>query len=754
MSTPTELFIAAELPKRPYTNTFPFAAGKTLITTGVGLEVVAGDAPGEYLDNTFRIKDNDNTTKKIAFQASGIATGETRTITMPDADVNLSKTPTGVAADYISGMLSMPLVDGTYVNLNTFGGTHLDGPNSPATVLSPNGHYLFSTDTAFYYAGTRLLTLPTAPADKTYVRLSNVSGISSFATGAGAEVTPGGSDKINGSASTLDITTYLVNYRGAVITFTYTASSANWNMSVLGDLIRPSSVAIYDADKTNSTTLTPVADLTANRVITLPDADVNLGKVSQAASTSTDGYLTSTDWDTFNGKQATLVSGTNIKTVNGSSLLGSGDLTTPGLQILRTGAIDLPEGSSTVLSMGDAYGSTFTFNLTQAGLANQNSVTYLKILGSGVALPSTVTFKLNYSGFPAGSNRNVVFRRDDYVLIPATITGASGTDIALGSLTLGRNETLEITVAGGGSTNDSITFHISSNSQARISDSSTRVYRQNTQFSFGWNLAALTGSLTHTYPNKDINFGDMSSVATTDGNTLSGTRCRIVGGSNNTVSGTDNIVIGGSNNSLVGANNVSISSASVGITYDAVYPSTKGIGNIFIGCGTPAVVFNVASVNSTYINCPFLPSTYFKNSLQPTSHSIVIGDSSGGGGCVVHSTLKSTNSLPLVSGSSNSSYPEIPACRTVGSDTITLHRVKLICTDGFTASVYGAVMEREVLVNSNSTILSITTIGTDTTWGGITITPTFTIVNDALRIICTKSGGASCLNRAYITSYY
>lgn len=45
MSTPTELFIAAELPKRPYTNEFPFVAGKTLVTTGVGLEVVAGDAP-------------------------------------------------------------------------------------------------------------------------------------------------------------------------------------------------------------------------------------------------------------------------------------------------------------------------------------------------------------------------------------------------------------------------------------------------------------------------------------------------------------------------------------------------------------------------------------------------------------------------------------------------------------------------------------------------------------------------------------
>ena len=47
-----------------------------------------------------------------------------------------------------------------------------------------------------------------------------------------------------------------------------------------------------------------------------------------AATTSVNGYLTSTDWTTFNGKQAALVSGTNIKTVNGTTLLGSGDLGT------------------------------------------------------------------------------------------------------------------------------------------------------------------------------------------------------------------------------------------------------------------------------------------------------------------------------------------------------------------------------------------------------------------------------------------
>lgn len=56
-------------------------------------------------------------------------------------------------------------------------------------------------------------------------------------------------------------------------------------------------------------------DLSANRTLS----------ISQA-TTSTDGYLSSTDWNTFNNKQAALVSGTNIKTVNSTSLLGSGDV--------------------------------------------------------------------------------------------------------------------------------------------------------------------------------------------------------------------------------------------------------------------------------------------------------------------------------------------------------------------------------------------------------------------------------------------
>lgn len=44
------------------------------------------------------------------------------------------------------------------------------------------------------------------------------------------------------------------------------------------------------------------------------------------ATSSVTGLLSATDWTTFNNKQAALVSGTNIKTINSTSILGSGDI--------------------------------------------------------------------------------------------------------------------------------------------------------------------------------------------------------------------------------------------------------------------------------------------------------------------------------------------------------------------------------------------------------------------------------------------
>ena len=92
-----------------------------------------------------------------------------------------------------------------------------------------------------------------------------------------------------------------------------------------------------------------------------------------AATTSVNGYLTSTDWTTFNSKQAALVSGTNIKTVNGTTLLGSGDLGTityayggTGLTSYTAGDIIYASAANTVAKL--AIGTSGQRLVVAAGL--------------------------------------------------------------------------------------------------------------------------------------------------------------------------------------------------------------------------------------------------------------------------------------------------------------------------------------------------------------------------------------------------
>lgn len=53
----------------------------------------------EVSDANFRIQDDGDPTKEIAFQASGITAGQTRTITMPDANVDLGDVNTAIQQD-------------------------------------------------------------------------------------------------------------------------------------------------------------------------------------------------------------------------------------------------------------------------------------------------------------------------------------------------------------------------------------------------------------------------------------------------------------------------------------------------------------------------------------------------------------------------------------------------------------------------------------------------------------------------------
>ena len=62
---------------------------KVATTAYVDNQVTAGQV-NEYADNVFRVKDNSDATKKLAFECSGISGSTTRTMPVPDANGTIS----------------------------------------------------------------------------------------------------------------------------------------------------------------------------------------------------------------------------------------------------------------------------------------------------------------------------------------------------------------------------------------------------------------------------------------------------------------------------------------------------------------------------------------------------------------------------------------------------------------------------------------------------------------------------------------
>lgn len=161
---------------------------------------------------------------------------------------------------------------------------------------------------------------------------------------------------------------------------------------------------------TLGTTGTDLSSTVANGTTT-PVITLNV----PTASASNRGALSSTDWSTFNGKQAALVSGTNIKTVSGTTLLGSGDLGTIGTGYGGTGLTSFTSGGVLYASSTSALatGSALQFNGTNL------SVGYI---------PTTTLEKLNIntsSGGGIGFNTNATYTNWQTAKIAAVDLGAS-----------------------------------------------------------------------------------------------------------------------------------------------------------------------------------------------------------------------------------------------------------------------------------------------------------------------------------------
>lgn len=127
------------------------------------------------------------------------------------------------------------------------------------------------------------------------------------------------------------------------------------------------------------------------------------------AATGTRGLLTSTDWNTFNNKQAALVSATNIKTINGSSILGAGDLVVSGGG-LTIGTTTITSGTTTRILYNNA-GVVGEYTLTGSGtvVPMATSPTFVTSTATTAITATTSaadvmqTFTNNSSGTPAAN---------------------------------------------------------------------------------------------------------------------------------------------------------------------------------------------------------------------------------------------------------------------------------------------------------------------------------------------------------------
>lgn len=149
------------------------AIGSTgnVLTVSGGLPVWAAPATvNTYADNVFRIQDNGDATKQIAFEASGISTGTTRTLTVPNANGTLAlgtgtanqfaswsttNTLQGISEDRITIDASNKLI----INSTATQRAKTIAPwswTTPATILSNNTSADWDVQLAVAYNGAQL----------------------------------------------------------------------------------------------------------------------------------------------------------------------------------------------------------------------------------------------------------------------------------------------------------------------------------------------------------------------------------------------------------------------------------------------------------------------------------------------------------------------------------------------------------------------------------------------------------------------
>jgi len=193
--------------------------------------------------------------------------------------------------------------------------------------------------------------------------------------------------------------------------------------------------------------------------------------ISQSTG-STNGYLSSTDWTTFNNKQATLTSGTNIKTIETQTILGSGNIDLNKSDV-GLGNVDNTSDAAKPVSTATQSALNAKQDLLQSGV-NIKTVGGQTLLGTGdISLNSgTVTSvgitssTLSFSGSPITTSGNITINLPNTGITAGTYNTV--TVDAQGRVTAG-NSSSPTTVTRSLNTN----YKISSTQSTRVSYSFT-----------------------------------------------------------------------------------------------------------------------------------------------------------------------------------------------------------------------------------------------------------------------------------------
>ena len=237
-----------------------------------GITTTAVVSPTTFSDSAFRVQDNANATKQLAFEVSGIATSTTRTITMPDANVDLGQTVKGSFTPKellaSSGSQNLEANYSYYLPASYIGALNLVMPASAAigTTFDIGSIYSNGTDGAGGANLTALnLTVPTGE----------------YITGWGGA----------GLGATINLLVSYVTTSGGYTTPNFTEGctfrltkfgSTSWAIKPTFGSVLPKRFLVKNEGGAGGTIVSTTVPAGTYRELTLPNADVDLGKLTNS----------------------------------------------------------------------------------------------------------------------------------------------------------------------------------------------------------------------------------------------------------------------------------------------------------------------------------------------------------------------------------------------------------------------------------------------------------------------------------------